>query len=81
MNCGAIPRELMESEFFGHRKGSFTGAYRDTEGLFQAASGGTLFLDEIGELPPELQVKLLRAIQEKKSGRWATPWKGQLMFA
>ncbi len=67
VNCGAIPRELMESEFFGHKKGSFTGAHQDAEGLFQAANGGTLFLDEIGELPPELQVKLLRAIQEKKT--------------
>ncbi len=66
VNCGAIPRELMESEFFGHKKGSFTGAHQDTEGLFRAAHGGTLFLDEIGDLSPELQVKLLRAIQEKK---------------
>jgi two-component system response regulator PilR (NtrC family) len=67
VNCGAIPRELMESEFFGHKKGSFTGAHQDAEGLFRAANGGTLFLDEIGELPPDLQVKLLRAIQEKKT--------------
>lgn len=66
VNCGAIPKELMESEFFGHKKGSFTGANQDTEGLFRAANGGTLFLDEIGELPLELQVKLLRTIQEKK---------------
>jgi two-component system response regulator PilR (NtrC family) len=65
VNCGAIPRELMESEFFGHRKGSFTGAIADKEGLFQAADGGTLFLDEVGDLPLEMQVKLLRAIQEK----------------
>ena len=65
VNCGAISPELMESEFFGHRKGSFTGAATDKEGLFQAASGGTLFLDEIGELPLAMQVKLLRAIQER----------------
>jgi two-component system response regulator PilR (NtrC family) len=65
VNCGAIPRDLMESEFFGYRKGSFTGAGRDKEGLFQAADGGTLFLDEVAELPMDMQVKLLRAIQEK----------------
>jgi len=65
VNCGAIPSELMESEFFGHRKGSFTGAVSDKEGLFQAANGGTLFLDEVAELPLHMQVKLLRAIQEK----------------
>ncbi|KSC89468.1 sigma-54-dependent Fis family transcriptional regulator [Pseudomonas aeruginosa] len=65
VNCGAIPTELMESEFFGHKKGSFTGAIEDKQGLFQAASGGTLFLDEIGDLPMPMQVKLLRAIQEK----------------
>jgi two-component system response regulator PilR (NtrC family) len=65
VNCGAIPSELMESEFFGHKKGSFTGAVSDKEGLFQAASGGTLFLDEVAELPLHMQVKLLRAIQEK----------------
>jgi two-component system response regulator PilR (NtrC family) len=66
VNCGAIPPELMESEFFGHRKGSFTGAHSDKIGLFQAADGGTLFLDEIAELPVHMQVKLLRAIQERK---------------
>jgi two-component system response regulator PilR (NtrC family) len=66
VNCGAIPHELMESEFFGHRKGSFTGAAADKIGLFQAADGGTLFLDEVAELPLSMQVKLLRAIQEKK---------------
>lgn len=66
INCGAIPHELMESEFFGHKKGSFTGAINDKKGLFQAAEGGSLFLDEIADLPPPLQVKLLRAIQEKK---------------
>ncbi len=65
VNCGAIPSELMESEFFGHKKGSFSGAVTDKSGFFQAAEGGTLFLDEIGELPLPLQVKLLRAIQEK----------------
>ena len=65
VNCGAIPSELMESEFFGHKKGSFTGAIADKEGLFQAAHGGTLFLDEVADLPLPMQVKLLRAIQEK----------------
>ncbi|MGI9308242.1 MAG: sigma-54-dependent transcriptional regulator [Gammaproteobacteria bacterium] len=65
VNCGAIPSELMESEFFGHRKGSFTGAIADKQGLFQLADGGTLFLDEIAELPLPMQVKLLRVIQEK----------------
>lgn len=65
VNCGAIPSELMESEFFGHRKGSFTGASDHKVGLFQAAHGGTLFLDEVADLPLQMQVKLLRAIQEK----------------
>jgi len=65
VNCGAIPTELMESEFFGHRKGSFTGANADKEGLFQAADGGTLMLDEVADLPLHMQVKLLRVIQEK----------------
>lgn len=65
VNCGAIPEALMESEFFGHKKGSFTGAIADKDGLFQAADGGTLFLDEVADLPLPMQVKLLRAIQEK----------------
>lgn len=65
VNCGAIPADLMESEFFGHKKGSFTGATADKQGLFQAADGGTLFLDEVADLPLSMQVKLLRAIQEK----------------
>ena len=66
VNCGAIPENLMESEFFGYKKGAFTGAAQDTSGLFQAANGGTLFLDEVADLPIAMQVKLLRAIQEKK---------------
>jgi two-component system response regulator PilR (NtrC family) len=66
VNCGAIPAELMESEFFGHRKGSFTGAVNDKAGLMQCAQDGTLFLDEIADLPLAMQVKLLRVIQEKK---------------
>ena len=65
VNCGAIPTELMESELFGHRKGSFTGATADKKGLVQAAEGGTLFLDEVADLPLHMQVKLLRLIQEK----------------
>jgi len=66
VNCGAIPENLMESEFFGYKKGAFTGAENDRDGFFQAASGGTLFLDEVADLPLAMQVKLLRAIQEKK---------------
>lgn len=66
VNCGAIPENLMESEFFGYRKGAFTGAADDREGFFQVADGGTLFLDEVAELPLAMQVKLLRAIQEKR---------------
>jgi len=65
VNCGAIPSELMESEFFGHRRGSFTGAVSDKQGLIQSAEGGTLFLDEVADLPLHMQVKLLRVIQEK----------------
>ena len=66
VNCGAIPETLMESEFFGYRKGAFTGADNDRDGFFQAATGGTLFLDEVADLPLSMQVKLLRAIQEKR---------------
>ena len=66
VNCGAIPETLMESEFFGHRKGAFTGADHERDGFFQAASGGTLFLDEVADLPLSMQVKLLRAIQERR---------------
>jgi two-component system, NtrC family, response regulator PilR len=69
VNCGAIPENLMESEFFGYRKGSFTGADGDRDGFLQAADGGTLFLDEVGDLPLPMQVKLLRVIQEKKVRR------------
>src|SRR4029079_8829533 len=65
VNCGAIPSELMESEFFGHKRGSFTGAVADKIGLFTTAEGGTLFLDEVADLPLHMQVKLLRVIQEK----------------
>ena len=73
VNCGAIPESLMESEFFGYRKGAFTGALQDREGFFQAASGGTLFLDEVADLPLTMQVKLLRAIQEKKVRKVGSP--------
>jgi two-component system response regulator PilR (NtrC family) len=66
VNCGAIPESLVESEFFGYRKGAFTGADQDRDGFFQAANGGTLFLDEVADLPLGMQVKLLRAIQEKR---------------
>ena len=65
VNCGAIPENLIESEFFGYRKGAFTGAESDRDGFFQAAHGGTLFLDEVADLPLPMQVKLLRTLQEK----------------
>jgi len=73
VNCGAIPENLMESEFFGYRKGAFTGADSDRDGFFQAAKGGTLFLDEVADLPLPMQVKLLRAIQEKKVRKVGSP--------
>ncbi|HEX5488759.1 MAG TPA: sigma-54 dependent transcriptional regulator [Rhodanobacteraceae bacterium] len=85
VNCGAIPSELMESEFFGHKKGSFTGAHADKEGLFQTSSGGTLFLDEVAELPIHMQVKLLRVIQEKAvrpiGGRGEVPVDARILSA
>jgi two-component system response regulator PilR (NtrC family) len=73
VNCGAIPENLMESEFFGYRKGAFTGAEADREGFFQTANGGTLFLDEVADLPLSMQVKLLRAIQEKRVRKVGSP--------
>jgi two-component system response regulator PilR (NtrC family) len=73
VNCGAIPETLMEAEFFGYRKGAFTGAERDRDGFFQAAAGGTLFLDEVADLPLAMQVKLLRAIQERRVRKVGSP--------
>src|SRR6059036_1130319 len=69
INCGAMPDELLESELFGHMKGSFTGATANKKGLFEVADGGTIFLDEIGETTPAMQVKLLRVLQERKIRR------------
>ncbi len=69
INCGAIPRDLLESELFGHEKGSFTGAYAQRQGRFEEASGGTLFLDEIGDMPADMQVKLLRVLEERRIER------------
>ena len=69
INCGAIPRDLLESELFGHEKGSFTGAYAQRQGRFEEAGGGTLFLDEIGDMPPDMQVKLLRVLEERRVER------------
>ena len=73
VNCGAIPENLMESEFFGYRKGAFTGADQDRDGFFQAANGGTLFLDEVADLPSSMQVKLLRVIQERRVRKIGSP--------
>ncbi len=69
INCGAIPRDLLESELFGHEKGSFTGAHVQRQGRFEEAHGGTLFLDEIGDMPPDMQVKLLRVLEERRIER------------
>ena len=69
INCGAIPRDLLESELFGHEKGSFTGAHAQRHGRFEEANGGTLFLDEIGDMPPDMQVKLLRVLEERRIER------------
>jgi hypothetical protein len=81
VNCGAIPEALLEAEFFGARKGSYTGATADRDGYFQAAEGGTLFLDEIGDLPLAMQSKLLRAIQERRCGPSVRPRKTPSTFA
>ena len=80
LNCSAIPEQLVESTLFGHIKGSFTGASRDQKGLFEEADGGVLFLDEVGELPLDVQPKLLRAIQERKVCRVGSLKSINLMF-
>ena len=85
IDCGALPEQLMESQLFGHKRGAFTGADKDREGLFQLADGGTLFLDELGNLPLALQAKLLRALQERKAtpvgGDEAKPFRARLLCA
>jgi sigma-54 specific flagellar transcriptional regulator A len=81
INCGAIPKELLGKRALGHRKGSFTGAVADRLGRFELAHGGTLFLDEIGDMPMDMQVKLLRVLQEEPSTPLAPPVKFPLMCA
>lgn len=81
VNCAAIPHELFESEFFGHVKGSFTGAIKDRSGRFELANGGTIFLDEVGEIPLELQSKLLRVLQEGEIHGWVKKRSARLMYA